>query len=417
MRIHPRRNPCAAASAPAARQAAPRPAPAAASDPAPVSAVGLAPIQPMPATANPASTSAAILLSAALIASFSLSSCSTPAPRDGPSHAEGAAAPDDGLRIAARDGVLLRIHAWEPVGPARGVLLIVPGVTGLDARMEAPVTDPLTAAGFAVYALVPRGTGDSGGPRGYAGDASLILDDLGRFTAWSRERAGAPHRRSTSAAPVPAPEAGARESGAPGGSTAAAAAAETGGGTTAGLPVFLLGHSMGGTFALALSAEMETPPAGLVLVNPAYKYRPLKGATPDFGDYLRFAACWIFAPRKPVVDMGGDPSLLEDPDDRAEAVERKASQAVQGLQSMASMTAARKIMTAAPRNAARLSVPGLIVEGKRDLLIDPAGTDEIAAAWGGRDVERIRVDGAHGRSSTLAGMHVILAWLMEEAGR
>jgi alpha-beta hydrolase superfamily lysophospholipase len=283
---------------------------------------------------------------------------------------------------------------------------MVPGVTGLDARMEAPVAEPLAAAGFAVYALVPRGTGESGGPRGYAGNASLILDDLGHFAAWGRERAGALHRLSSSAAPVPAPE-----------SDAASAAVETGGGTTAGLPVFLFGHSMGGTFALALAAEMGGPPAGLVLVNPAYKYRPLKGATPGFGDYLRFAVHWIFAPRKPVVDMGGDPSLLEDADDRAEAAERIASPAVQGLQSMASMTAARKIMGAAPRNAGHLSIPGLIVEGKRDLLIDPAGTDEIAAAWGGRGAERIRVDGAHGRSSTLAGMDAILAWLMEEAGR
>ncbi|HRZ88314.1 MAG TPA: alpha/beta fold hydrolase, partial [Spirochaetia bacterium] len=317
---------------------------------------------------------AAAGLAASLLGAFGLAACVAPAPRGGPSTAEEAVATADGAWIAARDGVLLRVHAWEPAGAARGILLLVPGVTGLDTRMEAPVTEPLAAAGFAVFALEPRGTGESGGPRGYAGNASLILDDLGSFAAWGRERAGQ-------------------------------------GGTAEGLPVFLFGHSMGGTFALALAAEMETPPAGLVLVNPAYKYRPLKGATPGFGDYLRFAVHWIFAPRKPVVDMGGDPSLLEDPDDRAEAVERKASPAVQGFQSMASMTAARKIMTAAPRNAARLSAPGLIVEGKRDLLIDPAGTDEISAAWGGRGAERIRVDGAHGRSSALAGMETILRWL------
>ncbi len=319
---------------------------------------------------------------AALLAALALAACSAPAPRAGPPVAAGPAAPAAGAWIEARDGVPLRVHAWEPAGPARGIVLLVPGVTGLDARMETPVTEPLAAAGFAVYALEPRGTGESGGPRGYAGNASIILDDLGRFAAWGRERVAAGL-----------------------------------GGTTAGLPVFLFGHSMGGTFALALAAGMETPPAGLVLVNPAYKYRPLRGATPGFGDYLRFAAYWIFAPRKPVVDMGGDPSLLEDPDDRAEAVERKASSAVQGLQSMASMTAARKIMGAAPRNAARLAVPGLIVEGIRDLLIDPAGTDEIAAAWGGAGAVRIRVDGAHGRSSALAGMEAILGWLTEEAGR
>ncbi len=338
---------------------------------------------------------AAAGLAASLLAAFGLAACVAPAPRGGPDAQKTEAAPADGAWIAARDGVLLRVHAWEPEGLARGILLLVPGVTGLDARMEAPVAEPLAAAGFAVYALEPRGTGESEGPRGYAGSASLILDDLGRFAAWGRERAVSLRRLSPSAAPVPAPEAD----------------------TAAALPVFLLGHSMGGTFALALAAGMETPPAGLVLVNPAYKYRPLRGATPRFGDYLRFAVHWIFAPRKPVVDMGGDPSLLEDPDDRAEAVERKASPAVQGLQSMASMTAARKIMTAAPRNAARLSAPGLIVEGTRDLLIDPAGTDEIAAAWGGRGAERIRVDGAHGRSSALAGMETILRWLAEEAGR
>lgn len=281
--------------------------------------------------------------------------------------------PSAGERILARDGIFLRVHAWEPTSPARGAVFMIPGITGLDARMESPVAEPLSAAGFVVYALEPRGTGESGGKRGDAGSAGLILDDMARYAAWGRSRSGA-------------------------------------------LPVFLFGHSMGGAFALALAAGMEDPPDGLILINPAYKYLPLRGATPGFGDYLRFAAYWIFAPRKPVVDMGGDPSLLEDPDDRAEAEERRGSPSVQGLQSMASMTAARKIMIAAPRNAGRLSVSGLIVEGSRDLLIDPAGTDEIAAAWAGRGAERLRVDGAHGRSSALAAMDGIIAWLGRRAG-
>lgn len=325
--------------------------------------------------APPAPSPAALfILVLVLLVAAGLAACGAPVLRGGLSAVAGAAAPPDGAWITARDGVSLRVHAWEPSGPVRGILLMVPGVTGMEPGMEAPVTEPLAAAGFAVYALTPRGTGESGGPRGYAGNTSLILDDLGRFAAWGRNRG-------------------------------------------AGLPVFLFGHSMGGTFALAVAAGMERPPAGLILVNPAYKYRPLRGATPGFGDYLRYGAYWIFAPRKPAVDMGGDPSLLEDPDDRAEARERKASPSVQGLQSMASMTAARKIMGTAPRNAARLSVPALILEGTRDLLIDPAGTDEIAAAWGGPNIERLQVDGAHGRSSTLAGLEAILGWLAEKAGR
>ena len=282
-------------------------------------------------------------------------------------------APPDGAWISARDGVLLRVHSWEPSSPARGVVLMVPGVTGIDPAMELPVAESLVGAGFAVYALEPRGTGESGGRRGDAGSAGIILGDLGRYAAWGREQAGV-------------------------------------------LPVFLFGHSMGGAFALALAAGMEGPPDGLVLVNPAYKYRPVRGATPSPGDYLRYAAYWAFARHKPVVDMGGDPSLLEDPDDRAEAEERRRSSAVQPLQSMATMTAARKIMTASPRNAARLSAPGLLVEGERDLLIDPAGTDEIAAAWAGRGAERLRVDGAHGRSSALAAMVSIITWLGKNAG-
>jgi|GEM_PF-2819572 len=373
MRSTPHRGRIAAAPLPAVYQATLRPAPVAASNLAPAPEV--------------------VLLAAALLAAFGLAACWAPAPRGGPAAPENAAAPAAGTWIEARDGVSLRVHAWEPAGPIRGLVLMVPGVTGLDTRMEAPVTEPLTAAGFAVFALAPRGTGESGGPRGYAGSASLILDDLARFAAWGRDRAGAPV------------------------GTAAASAAAGHSGTAAGLPVFLFGHSMGGTFALAVAADMERSPAGLILINPAYKYLPLRGATPGFGDYLRFAAYWIFAPRKPVVDMGGDPSLLEDPDDREEALERIASPEVQGLQSMASMTAARKIMSAAPRNAARLSAPGLILEGARDLLIDPAGTDEIASAWGGSGAERVRVDGAHGLSSTLSGMEAIIEWLAEKARR
>ena len=92
-------------------------------------------------------------------------------------------------------------------------------------------------AGFACAGLDVEGHGQSRGVRGFIESWSRVLDDLVEFLPHAREEA------------------------------------EVG----ADAPLFILGHSMGGTYALALASALEqagTPAAGLVLSAPMVEVDP-----------------------------------------------------------------------------------------------------------------------------------------------
>ncbi|HEX7241947.1 MAG TPA: alpha/beta hydrolase [Longimicrobiaceae bacterium] len=127
---------------------------------------------------------------------------------------------------AGADGVRLHTCAWEVAEP-RAALLLAHGI-GEHSGRYAPLARDLAAHGVAVYALDHRGNGRSPGRRGHVRRFGEYVDDLEAF------------RRHVAAA------------------------------LPAGLPVFLLGHSLGGLIALRyLQAHPEAPLAGAVLSSPA----------------------------------------------------------------------------------------------------------------------------------------------------
>ncbi|MCI0753996.1 alpha/beta fold hydrolase [Teichococcus vastitatis] len=143
------------------------------------------------------------------------------------------------------DGAALPLRAWLPDGPPRAVVLALHGFGDTAANAFRRAAEPLGAADVALYAYDQRGFGAAPhrgvwpGSWALAGDATRVAQLL---------RARHP-----------------------------------------GVPLFLLGESMGGAVALVAAASANPPPVdGLVLVAPAVQGRASMGWLPR--NLLDFAA-------------------------------------------------------------------------------------------------------------------------------
>ncbi len=125
-------------------------------------------------------------------------------------------------------GVRIWWQAWRP-DAARAVLAIAHGL-GEHSGRYGNVVEHVVPQGYAVYALDHRGHGRSGGTRGHIDRFTQYTADLHRMIELARE---AEH----------------------------------------GLPVFLLGHSLGGTIALQYALERPQGLAGLIVSSPALGQR------------------------------------------------------------------------------------------------------------------------------------------------
>jgi len=122
------------------------------------------------------------------------------------------------------DGLTLFERAWLPDGDARAVLVIVHGYAEHSGRYQ-HVGEALAARGYAVETLDLRGHGKSGGDRAIVRSFSRFLADLRRFVARVRQR-------------------------------------------HPGLPLFVLGHSMGGTIVTLYAIHDQPAVEGIVLSGP-----------------------------------------------------------------------------------------------------------------------------------------------------
>ena len=128
--------------------------------------------------------------------------------------------------VTAGDGTPLHTNRWLPDGPAKAVVQLAHGVSEHSGRY-ARLAEALTDAGYAVYGADHRGHGGTGveADRGYFADRdgwATIVDDLRAVTRYAQ-------------------------------------------GESPGLPVFLVGHSMGSFLARSYVIEDGRDLAGLVL--------------------------------------------------------------------------------------------------------------------------------------------------------
>jgi alpha-beta hydrolase superfamily lysophospholipase len=132
-------------------------------------------------------------------------------------HAEG--------RFTGSGDLQLYNQSWRPPGAARAALAIVHGLGEHSGRYQG-LAQALAAQGIAVYALDQRGFGRSEGQRGYINRWDEFMHDLGAFIDLIQE-------------------------------------------AEAGLPVFLLGHSLGGVIALDYALRRPQGLRGVIASAPA----------------------------------------------------------------------------------------------------------------------------------------------------
>ena len=268
-------------------------------------------------------------------------------------------------RFTVADGVHLACQAWRPARDTRAVLAVVHGYGEHGGRYR-ELAVRLTEHGLAVHVCDLRGHGRSSGRRGYVSRFSDYLDDTAVHLDIVRRE-------------------------------------------DPGLPVFVLGHSLGGLIASSFVEQRRGQDlSGLVLSAPflrlAIPVSPLK--------VLAARAASVVAP---TMDVGNplDPARLShdqavvsacrtDPLNHNAAPARWAAEI---------LNAQRATLAA----AGRISLPLLVMYGDADPVADPAGARELCAAASSRDKTERSYSGFYheifnetGREAPIADL---LAWL------
>ncbi|NPV66124.1 MAG: alpha/beta hydrolase [Anaerolineae bacterium] len=264
----------------------------------------------------------------------------------------------------APDGTMLFTRQW-PVDGARAVILLVHGVAEHSGRY-AHVAAHLNAQGYAVCAFDLRGHGRSPGPRACVEHYSLYLDDLLGY--FHQVRAANP-----------------------------------------GLPVFILGHSMGGLLALAFTARHQSLLAGMIT----------SGAPVVLGEvtprWLQTAAGMLarIAPRLPVVRLSTS-DISRDPAVRAAYDSDPLNYrgwlgARQGVELIALADDARAGLP-------KIAIPALCLHGGADTIAPPASLTIIARELGAADKTIRRYEGMYHEIFNEPGKEEVLAdvsaWLI-----
>ena len=238
----------------------------------------------------------------------------------------------DGRLDGAR-GVELFWRGRLPAGEPTGVVLVCHGL-GEHSGRYGHVEDALVPDGWAVYGLDHRGHGRSGGRRAHLDRYSDWLTDFDAF----RRLVEARHP---------------------------------------GLPLFVLGHSMGGQIALAYALDHAAGLRGLVLSAPALASNAVpKAAVLVLRGLARFAPTLRPAGIDPT-KISKDPAVVADY--QADPLVHHGSPTL-GLS--VAVDAQFDVLT---RRARTLRLPLLLQHGTLDELTDPSGTRRLEAESGSPD--------------------------------
>lgn len=236
----------------------------------------------------------------------------------------------------ASGGVPLAVERWAPGTEARAVVVCVHGLgEHRRALPYVPFYESLASLGFNVVAFDLRGHGESGGPRLYARDFTLLRDDLARVVALAADDAR-------------------------------------------GRPVFVVGGSFGGLLALAAGLRPHDALCGIVAVAPALDAGGASTFLRRLLPVLRIAA------PKVRLDPGLDLSALAH-DALALSEYRDDPKMQLGRITPALAAAMLKGIERVMAEAEDFATPVLLLHGLADRVVPPDGTLAFHALAASRD--------------------------------
>jgi alpha-beta hydrolase superfamily lysophospholipase len=229
----------------------------------------------------------------------------------------------------------VRIHwrAWLPDGESRAVVVIAHGA-GEHAGRYSHVAARLVADGYATYAIEHRGHGYSEGPRAVIDRIANAVADLDTLVVLAADE-------------------------------------------HASLPVFLLGHSMGGTIAVSYAIRHQDRLDGLILSGPL---AALEAAPAPMRVISKILSA--IAPRMGLIEI--DASLVSrDPDVVAAYVaDPLVHHGKLPVRTVAELAAA---IGSFPEAVPGITVPTLIMYGTADRLCPPRGSVMLGERIGSAD--------------------------------
>ena len=236
-------------------------------------------------------------------------------------------------RTKGGSGVELYWQGWLPDGEPRGLVFIAHGLAEHSGRY-AHVGEALAARGYGVYAIDHRGHGRSEGKRTLIDSVDQTVEDLRAFAATMRS-------------------------------------------SHPGIPVFLLGHSMGGAIAYAYALKYQRDLRGLVLSAPAVVIENVNPVTLAVGKVLSRVA-----PGAGVVQLDAT-AVSRDP----EIVRRYDTDPLNYRGKVAARTAAELVdlANAAPERLREITLPLLVFQGSADRLVPVKASQLVHEKAGSTD--------------------------------
>ncbi len=238
-------------------------------------------------------------------------------------------------------GVTLHTQAWLPATAPRAAVVLVHGL-GEHSSRYGHVAEAFVNAGYAVHAFDHRGHGRSEGRRVQVERFSELTDDLGMF----RAQVAAQHP---------------------------------------GIPLFIVGHSMGGLVALAHVAQNQEGLAGLVVSGTAAQPDNISAATIAVGRVVARVAPNAGVAKLQLDRVSSDPSVVrayfDDP-----LISKGKVRARMGAEIL---DAIATVDGAAPA----INVPILILHGGDDVIAPASASRRLHERIGSTDKELIVYDG------------------------
>lgn len=240
-------------------------------------------------------------------------------------------------------GLKLYSQGWLPDGDPKAIVFIAHGLAEHGGRY-AHVGAALAERGYAAYAIDHRGHGRSEGRRTLIDSIDQTVADLHAFIAVMRDH-------------------------------------------HPGVPVFLLGHSMGGAIAFAFALEHQSELSGLILSAPALVIEDVNPVTVVVGRLLSRVA-----PGAGVLQLDGS-AVSRDPD-----VVRAYDSDPLNYRGKVSARTAAEILDVANTAAGRLpelTLPLLVFQGTADRLVSPKAARLVYDRAGSADKSIREYDGLY----------------------